>query len=71
MLLFCAAIQNLVNLSLKSDIVPAIFEQALVTPLWKKESLDPNVFKKYTPVSNLTSDRAFQAAQVSKHHSAE
>ena len=43
----------LVNLSLQSSKVPDSMKQALVTPLLKKDDLDPEVLKNYRPVSNL------------------
>ena len=43
----------LVNLSLQSANVPDSMKQALVTPLLKKDDLDP-VLKTYRPVSNLS-----------------
>ena len=39
--------------SLSSGIVPDCFRHALVKPLLKKASLDPNCLKHYRPVSNL------------------
>lgn len=44
---------HLVNLSLSSGVFPAVLKQALVTPLIKKASLDPEVLANYRPVSNL------------------
>ena len=44
----------LVNLSLQSANVPDSMKQALVTPLLKKDDLDPEVLKNYRPVSNLS-----------------
>ena len=41
------------NKSLSSGIVPQCFKHALVKPLLKKASLDPNCLKPYWPVSNL------------------
>ena len=43
----------LVNLSLQSANVPDSMKQALVTPLLKKDDLDPEVLQNYRPVSNL------------------
>lgn len=48
------AITNIVNLSLSSGCFPAKFKKALVTPLIKKPSLDPQDVKNYRPVSNLS-----------------
>ena len=44
----------LVNLSLQSANMPDSMKQALVTPLLKKDDLDPEVLKNYRPVSNLS-----------------
>ena len=44
----------LVNLSLQNANVPDSIKQALVTPLLKKDDLDPEVLKNYRPVSNLS-----------------
>ena len=41
------------NKSLSSGIVPHCFKHALVKPLLKKASLDPNCLKHYRPLSNL------------------
>ena len=46
-------ITDIVNSSLSSGIVPPCFKHALVKPLLKKASLDPEVLKNYRPVSNL------------------
>ena len=43
----------LVNLSLQSAKVPDSMKEALVTPLLKKDDLDPELLKNYRPVSNL------------------
>ena len=42
------------NLSLQSAKVPDSMKEALVTPLLKKDDLDPEVLKNYRPVSNLS-----------------
>ena len=44
---------DIVNLSLQGAAVPAATKRALVTPLIKKVTLDPDNFKNYRPVSNL------------------
>ena len=41
------------NLSLANGDSPATFKSALVTPLIKKASLDPETLSNYRPVSNL------------------
>ena len=48
------AITNIVNLSLESSIFPQLFKSAMVKPLLKKPSLDPEIIKNYRPVLNLT-----------------
>ncbi len=45
---------DVVNTSLSSGEVPTAFKQAVVTPLLKKPSLDPENLKNYRPVSNLS-----------------
>ena len=45
---------NIINMSLKSGVVPNSLKHALVTPLLKKSSLDASVLKNYRPVANLT-----------------
>ena len=47
-------ITKIVNLSLHSGIFPDLYKTALVKPLLKKISLDPEVLKNFRPVSNLT-----------------
>lgn len=46
-------ITNIVNLSLLTGDVPSELKQAVITPLLKSSSLDPNILKNYRPVSNL------------------
>ena len=46
-------VTSILNKSLSSGIVPQYFKHALVKPLLKKVSLDPNCLKHYQPVSNL------------------
>ena len=46
-------ITNIVNLSLAGQEVPISLKNAVVRPLLKKASLDPNNFKHFRPVSNL------------------
>ena len=52
--LLLPSITDIINMSLSSGIVPSSMKQALVTPLLKKPSLDPEVPKNYRPVSNLS-----------------
>ena len=44
---------NIINASLASAVVPSLFKIAVIKPLLKKPSLDPNVCKNFRPVSNL------------------
>ena len=46
-------ITSVINDSLTSGIFPSNFKTALVKPLLKNPSLDPNDLKNYRPVSNL------------------
>ena len=46
-------VTSIMNKSLSSGIVPQCFKHALVKPLLKKSSLEPNCLKHYRPVSNL------------------
>ena len=46
-------ITAIVNASLRSAKVPCTFKNAVITPLLKKASLDPDVLSNYRPVSNL------------------
>ena len=45
---------SIINDSLRSGVFPSIYKFAIVTPLLKKPSLDPNDLKSYRPVSNLS-----------------
>ena len=44
----------MVNLSLSSGQFPSSLKSAIVNPLLKKASLNPEVYKNFRPVSNLT-----------------
>ena len=46
-------ITNILNESLLSGTVPSEFKTAVVRPMSKKPSLDPNELKNYRPISNL------------------
>ena len=48
-----AIITTMVNYSLNSDIFPIVFKSALVRPLLKKPTVEPEVLGNYRPVSNL------------------
>ena len=45
---------RLINAALSSGVVPDDMKHALVTPLLKKHSLDPECLRSYRPVSNLS-----------------
>ena len=45
---------NIINFSLSSGTFPLTFRSAVVKPLPKKASLDPNNLKNFRPVSNLS-----------------
>ncbi|WP_293650351.1 reverse transcriptase family protein [Thiolapillus sp.] len=45
---------NIINFSLSSGTFPSTFRSAVVKPLLKKASLDPNNLKNFRPVSNLS-----------------
>ena len=47
------ALTNTINRLLLSGKVPLEFRTAVVRPLLKKASLDPNQMRNYRPVSNL------------------
>ena len=47
------AYTHIINMSLSQGKVPAPLKEAIVTPLLKKQSLDPDVLSNYRPVSNL------------------
>ena len=46
-------ITTIINLSLQHGTVPSALKSAIVTPLLKKPSLDPDILKNYRPISNL------------------
>ena len=47
-------IMHIINLCLSTNVFPASFKSAVVLSLIKKPGLDPQVFKNYRPVSNLS-----------------
>ena len=47
-------ISSIVNLSISTGCVPCSLKQAIITPLLKKPSLDPEALRNYRPVSNLS-----------------
>ena len=47
-------IMHIINLCLSTSVFPASFKSAVVLPLIEKPGLDPQLFKNYRPVSNLS-----------------
>jgi len=47
-------ITDIVNKSLSTGLFPSCLKSAVVKPLLKKASLNPDIFKNYRPVSNLS-----------------
>ena len=45
---------SIINDSLVSGVFPTFYQSAIVKPLLKKSTLDPNDMKNYQPVSNLS-----------------
>jgi len=48
-----ASIRDIVNASMSTGTVPKSLKTAIISPLLKKPSLDPEVMSNYRPVSNL------------------
>ena len=48
------ALTNVINVSLSAGTVLKCLKKAIVKPLLKKPSLDPNILKNFRPVSNLS-----------------
>ena len=46
-------VADIIDKSMSSGVVPPCFKHALVIPLLKKASLDPNCLRNYRPVSSL------------------
>lgn len=46
-------ITQVINTSLEKGVVPTAFKDALVTPVLKKPTLDPEAYNNFRPVSNL------------------
>ena len=44
----------IINQSLHTGVFPSVFKEAIIKPLLKKPSLDPNSLKNYRPISNLS-----------------
>ena len=48
------AVTAIINKSLQTGVFPSIFKEAIVIPLLKNTSLDPNNLKNHRPVSNIS-----------------
>ena len=44
---------NMINLSFKDGLEPALYKEAVLDPVIKKDSLDHEVYQNYRPISNL------------------
>ena len=51
---FLPHLTRIVNLSLQNCEIPTSLKRAIVRPLLKKASLDPEILKNYRPISNLS-----------------
>ena len=60
---FVPIITKVINLSLSSGIFPSNLKHAILNPLIKKQSLNPNELKKYRPVANIK----FMSKLIEKH----
>ena len=55
-LLFCFFLLffvNMINLSFKDNLTPAIFKEAVINPIIKKASLDHEIYQNYRLISKL------------------
>ena len=46
-------LKHIINILLSSSEMPSMLKEAVISPILKKSSLDPEVLKNYRPVSNL------------------
>ena len=51
--MFLDVVTSIINSSLRSGVVPTYFKTAVLTPIIKNQSLDPQQLQSYRPVSNL------------------
>ena len=51
---FLPVITSLINMSLRTGVVPRVWKEALITPLLKKPGADMHVPQNFRPVSNLS-----------------
>ena len=61
--IFVPIITKIANVSLSTGIFPAALKHAIISPIIKKPSLDPNNLKNYRPVSNIK----FLSKVIEKH----
>ena len=50
---FVPFMTNVINVSFKYGCFPDLLKEAIVSPVIKKQNLDPNVLQNYRPVSNI------------------
>ncbi|XP_072015021.1 uncharacterized protein [Amphiura filiformis] len=60
---FVPIITKIANMSLSTGVFPAALKHAIISPIIKKPSLDPNNLKNYRPVSNIK----FLSKVIEKH----
>ncbi|XP_072041350.1 uncharacterized protein [Amphiura filiformis] len=60
---FIPALTHVINMSLSTGIFPNILKHAIINPIIKKQSLDPNDLKNYRPVANIP----FLSKLIEKH----
>ena len=51
--IFVHVLTHLLNMSLSTGVFPNVLKQALINPIIKKQTLDPNELKNYRPVANI------------------
>ncbi|XP_072039764.1 uncharacterized protein [Amphiura filiformis] len=51
--LFIPILAEIVNVSFNTGIFPDSLKDAIITPVIKKQSMDPNILKNYRPISNI------------------
>jgi hypothetical protein len=50
---FGSVLTHILNMSLSTGIFPQVLKQAIINPIIKKQTLDPNDLKNYRPVANI------------------
>ena len=51
--IFVPAVTKIINASMSTGVFPDSLKHAIISPIIKKPSLDPNTLKNYRPVSNI------------------